>query len=213
MYDTEGDHISFLVTGSARLDHYRKDGGSLQGRYHCYRLHPFTLGELQASASPADVQALLQFGGFPEPLLAGYARFWRRWQRERIARVVYDDLRDLESVREAALVELLVEALPDRVGSPLSVRSLSEDLEVAHATVMKWISWCYRTTSLLLPWSARPVRGPRALQSTILGVEPKSKTSTRCIWVQGIIYRIEPAFCRFRDFARSWVCPSASLLE
>ena len=44
LYDTEGDRVSFLVTGSARLDHYRKGGDSLQGRYHHYRLHPFSLG-------------------------------------------------------------------------------------------------------------------------------------------------------------------------
>lgn len=139
LYDVEGDHVSFLVTGSARLDHYRKGGDSLQGRYHYYRLHPFTIGELEASASPSDLKALLQFGGFPEPLLAGNTRLWRRWQRERVSRVVYEDLRDLENVREIALVELLVEALPDRVGSPLSVRSLSEDLQVAHATVNRWL--------------------------------------------------------------------------
>ena len=158
MYDTEGDHISFLVTGSARLDHYRKGGDSLQGRYHYYRLHPFTLGELQASASTADVQALLQFGGFPEPLLAGNAQIWRRWQRERLARVVYEDLRDLESVREVALVELLVEALPDRVGSPLSVRSLSEDLEVAHATVNRWLEIL---ENLYVCFRIPPFGGPR----------------------------------------------------
>ena len=182
LYDTEGDHVSFLVTGSARLDHYRKGGDSLQGRYHYYRLHPFTLGELEASATHSDVQALLQFGGFPEPLLAGNVRFWRRWQRERLARVVYEDLRDLESVREVALVELLVDALPDRVGSPLSVRSLSEDLEVAHATVNRWLEilenlyLCFRIPPFGAPriravkkerklyfwdWSQTPDPGPR----------------------------------------------------
>ena len=138
-YDTQGDRVSLLVTGSARLDHYRKGGDSLQGRYHHYRLHPLSLGELGAGPSPSDLDALLRFGGFPEPLLAGNMRTWRRWQRERLSRVVREDLRDLENVRQVALVELLVEALPDRVGSPLSVRSLSEDLQVAHATVERWL--------------------------------------------------------------------------
>ena len=139
LYDTEGDRIAFLVTGSARLDHYRKGGDSLQGRYHHYRLHPLSLGELGAGPSPGDLEALMQFGGFPEPLLAGDTRTWRRWQRERQSRVVYEDLRDLENVREVALVELLVEALPDRVGAPLSVRSLCGDLQVAHETVERWL--------------------------------------------------------------------------
>ena len=138
-YDTEGDRTSFLVTGSARLDHYPKGGDSLQGRYHYYRLHPVTLGELMADATADDLQRLMRFGGFPEPLFAGNERTWRRWQRERVSRVVYEDLRDLENVREVALIELLVEALPERVGSPLSVQSLREDLQVAHETVERWL--------------------------------------------------------------------------
>ena len=139
LYDMEGDRVAFLVTGSARLDHYRKGGDSLQGRYHHYRLHPFTLRELGPDPSASDLETLMRFGGFPEPLLAGETRLWRRWQRERLARVVYEDLRDLENVRQVALVELLVEALPERVGSPLSIRSLSEDLQVAHETIARWL--------------------------------------------------------------------------
>ena len=160
LYDTEGDRVSFLVTGSARLDHYRKGGDSLQGRYHHYRLHPFSLGELGADSSASDLETLLRFGGFPEPLLAGTTRTWRRWQRERLSRVVYEDLRDLENVRQVALVELLVEALPERVGSPLSVRSLSEDLQVAHETVARWLGIlenlyvCFR----ILPFGAPRIR-------------------------------------------------------
>ena len=138
-YDTQGDRTSFLVTGSARLDHYRKGGDSLQGRYHHYRLHPFSLGELSKAPNAGDLETLMRFGGFPEPLLAGDSRTWRRWQRERTSRVVYEDLRDLENLRQIALVELLVEALPDRVGSPLSINSLSEDLQVAHETVKRWL--------------------------------------------------------------------------
>ena len=139
LYDTQGDRVAFLVTGSARLDHYRKGGDSLQGRYHYYRLHPITLRELNREPSASDFRLLLRFGGFPEPLFAGNLRTWRRWQRERLSRVVYEDLRDLENVREVALVELLVEALPERVGSPLSIQSLREDLQVAHETVARWL--------------------------------------------------------------------------
>ena len=181
-YDTAGDQTAFLITGSARLDHYRKGGDSLQGRYHHHRLHPFSLRELSGSPSASDLQTLLQFGGFPEPLLAGNARTWRRWQRERLSRVVHDDLRDLENVRQVALVELLVEALPSRVGSPLSIRNLAQDLQVAHATVERWVSIlenlyvCFRIPPYGAPhvravkkenklylwdWSQTPDAGPR----------------------------------------------------
>jgi len=81
LYDGNRSTRSFLVTGSARLDYYRKGGDSLQGRYHYYRLHPFTLFELNNNPTSADIELLLRYGVFPEPLLKGQDGFWRRWQR------------------------------------------------------------------------------------------------------------------------------------
>ncbi|MDX2051661.1 MAG: AAA family ATPase [Polyangiaceae bacterium] len=133
LYDTREPGQSFIITGSARLDVYRRGGDSLHGRYHPYRLHPLSLGELPQDR--ATVEALLRFGGFPEPFFRGSERHLGRWQRERLDRIIRDDVRDLERVRELSLIELLADALPSRVGSPLSVQSLREDLEVAHDTV------------------------------------------------------------------------------
>jgi hypothetical protein len=78
-------------------------------------------------------------GGFPEPFLAGRERTLRRWQRERFERVFREDIRDLEAVRSLAQVELLGAMLPERVGSPLSIKALSEDLEASPKTVKSWI--------------------------------------------------------------------------
>jgi uncharacterized protein len=137
LYDTRDPAQALLVTGSARLDVYRRGGDSLHGRYHPYRLHPLSLTEV--GGGTGGVEALLRFGGFPEPFFRGSDRHWRRWQRERIDRVVRDDVRDLERVRETSLIELLIDALPSRVGSPLSVKNLREDLGVAHDTAERWI--------------------------------------------------------------------------
>src|SRR5258708_3563541 len=91
-YDTLKDKFKFLITGSARLDIYRKGGDSLQGRYHHYRLHPFSLAEVLGrktsvepfkeipidSAHPGDeLEVLERFGGFPEPLLSQEERTLR----------------------------------------------------------------------------------------------------------------------------------------
>jgi predicted AAA+ superfamily ATPase len=161
LWDTRAPGQSFLVTGSARLDVYRRGGDSLHGRYHPYRLHPFSVAEAGGHADSVD--ALLRFGGFPEPFLRGSERHWRRWQRERLDRVVRDDVRDLERVREVSLIELLVDALPSRVGSPLSVKSLREDLEVAHDTAERWLGIlenlyvCFR----IAPFGAPRIRAVR----------------------------------------------------
>lgn len=82
---------------------------------------------------------LLKFGGFPEPLLKGQERQLRRWQRERLERVIYGDLRDLERVRELSLIELLVDSLPERIGSPLTLNKLAEQLQVSHQSIRRWL--------------------------------------------------------------------------
>ncbi len=149
-YDKFHQRVQILVTGSARLDYYNKGGDSLQGRYHLLRLHPLTPRELSRKPGKAEMEQLLQFGGFPQPFAKGDNTFLDRWHHERVRRVLQDDLRDLERVQEVSLIELLVDALPDRVGSPLSVKALSEDLDVAFATTERWLKmlenlfYCYR---------------------------------------------------------------------
>ena len=139
LFDKRGDELLILVTGSARLDYYRRGGDSLQGRYHFYRLLPLTLAEL-GSSSPSTVMDLLTYGGFPEPFLLQSEKQCKRWSREYRSRVIRDDLSDLENVRDLGLIENLVLRLPDLVGSPLSVNALREDLQVSHESVSRWLT-------------------------------------------------------------------------
>jgi predicted AAA+ superfamily ATPase len=138
LFDKRGDELDILVTGSARLDYYRRGGDSLQGRYHFYRLLPLTLGELPA-AEKDDLTGLFRFGGFPEPLLMKSDKETRRWSREYRSRVIREDLADLENVMDLAIVEHLVMRLPDLVGSPLSINALRQDLQVSHQSVSRWV--------------------------------------------------------------------------
>jgi uncharacterized protein len=140
VYDKHKEETQIIVTGSARLDHYRRGGDSLFGRSRFIRLHPFTFSELSNNKQKIDISDLLKFGGFPEPLFKGTERFHRLWQRERVEKIIKEDVRDLENVRDLSLMELLVDALPDRVGSPLSLTSLREDLEVSHDSIRAWLN-------------------------------------------------------------------------
>ena len=148
-YDAKKTVQKFIVTGSARLDHYRRGGDSLLGRYRYMRLHPFSVPELGIS-NDADILTLLKLGGFPEPFLSGKEKEWRLWQNERLYRLVNDDIRTLESLRELDSIELLAESLPERVGSPLSINALAEDLEFNFRTIENWIKileqvyFCFR---------------------------------------------------------------------
>ena len=138
LYDAAPGERRILVTGSARLDLYRRGGDSLQGRYHYLRLHPFSLAEL-GSARKSTLRDLLTLGGFPEPLLGGSEVEARRWSREYRTRLVHDDVASLENVQDLGNLELLALRLPELVGSLLSVNALREDLQLSHKTVENWL--------------------------------------------------------------------------
>jgi predicted AAA+ superfamily ATPase len=153
-YDKLKERYRFLVTGSARLDIYRRGGDSLQGRYHYFRLHPFSLAEVLGlplrieaggevpvgdRAYPEEFEALFKFGGFPEPLFKAEARLLRRWHNEKLERMVREDITEIEQVRDLGRLKLLSDMLPERVGSLLSMNALREELEVSHRAVSNWL--------------------------------------------------------------------------
>ena len=78
------------------------------------------------------------------------------WHRDYLSLLVREDLRDLSGIRELDRVSHLVELLPERIGSPLSLRSLAEDIESSHSTVQAWLS---ALQSLYLAWPIPPVSG------------------------------------------------------
>lgn len=139
LFDKRAAELNILVTGSAKLDHYRHGGDSLQGRYHFHRIHPLSMAELGTDRL-SDLEALLHYGGFPEPFFMGSKTQTRRWSREYRSRLVREDLQDLERVKDISLIEMLTLRLPDLVGAPLSINALREDLQVSHQTVARWIS-------------------------------------------------------------------------
>lgn len=166
LYDTEHEDHQFIVTGSARLDHFRKGGDSLLGRYRYFRLHPFSWPELTAQKKSVTFAKLLERGGFPEPLLKLNENEARIWQRDRVHRVVQEDLRDLNNFKDISQLSLLADALPERVGSPLSLKNLAEDLGVSQPTVKSWVealNLVYLTYTIS-PYGAPKIRAVKKLQ-------------------------------------------------
>lgn len=161
LYDDVGKQIQILVTGSGRLDLYQKGGDSLLGRYGLCRLHPFSVGELvrsgtadfyepdhlvdailnQDTPAGADeaLENILRWSGFPEPLFAESATRLNKWQIRHRDLILREDLRDLSRIRDIGLIDAMISLLPERIGSPLSVNGLREDLNVAFGTAQGWL--------------------------------------------------------------------------
>jgi predicted AAA+ superfamily ATPase len=81
-------------------------------------------------------------------------------------KVVSEDLRDLEIVKDISLLLLLAETLPTKVGSPLSIQSLHEDLGVSHPTIDRWITLLNMLyfTFVIAPFGAPKIRAVKKLQ-------------------------------------------------
>ena len=140
IYDVSHDRHSFLITGSARLDVYKKGGDSLVGRYHYWRLHPFTLDEYPDGVTREEAfRRLMTVGGFPEPFLEGDERSARRLRRERLDRVIREDIRDLESVRNIQLLSMFLDMLRRRVGGLITLYNIAEDLQISPKTARSWL--------------------------------------------------------------------------
>jgi len=170
----------FLVSGSGRLDLYRKGGDSLAGRYYLFHLWPFTIAELgnarkemgaflkdPLAIPSAESEGLLEvwkrlseLSGFPEPYLANRATTYRRWTATYSSQLIREDIRDLTGIRSVGEIETLYFLLPSKVGSPLSVPSLATDLKVSYNTVQNWLSVLERFFLVfsITPWSKKIAR-------------------------------------------------------
>ncbi|MBF0238559.1 MAG: ATP-binding protein [SAR324 cluster bacterium] len=142
IYDTEGLTPKILVTGSAKLDTYRKMGDSLAGRYFQYRLHPLDIREISQIEGKQDrtlTQQMIRTGGFPEPFLEGTETFYNRWKRSHSDIILRQDMLELESLQHISTIETLIQLLRQRVGSPVSWNSLARDLGCSDKSVKKWV--------------------------------------------------------------------------
>lgn len=150
-FDTYGTDFKILVTGSARLNIFKKSGDSLMGRYFSYRLHPVSVaetihsemidGEIRKPQNFSDqiMKDLLEYGGFPEPFLKSDKRFYNRWRRLRMEQFFYEDVRDLTNVQEIALIETLAEILRHQTGQLTNYSSLANSLNISVDTVKRWL--------------------------------------------------------------------------
>ncbi len=173
-FDTYKGEADIIVTGSSRLDVYKKGGDSLMGRYFPYRLHQLSVGELiRTDLSEKEIQMpvqlqegkfknLLKNGGFPEPFIKNDLRFLNRWRTLRREQLIREDIRDLSRIQELGQIELLAETFKHRAGQLTNFSNLANKINVSSVTISRWIKTLQGFFYLFTvqPWS---VNIPRAL--------------------------------------------------
>ncbi len=150
-FDGYADRAHVVVTGSSRLDVYRRGGDSLMGRYLLYRMHPLSVGELVRPELPTteirrplslakkDFDALWVHGGFPEPFVVRDRRFSNRWRDLRRQQLLREDLRDLTRVQELGQIAVLETILAERPSAQLIYSGLARDVNVSVDTIRRWV--------------------------------------------------------------------------
>jgi uncharacterized protein len=165
-FDTYGDRVHLIVTGSSRLDVFRGGSDSLMGRYLLYRMHPLSVGESMRTNSPAqeiqspseitsaDWDALWEHGGFPEPFLRRDSRFTRRWRSLRQEQLSREDLREVAQVSDLGTMETLMQLLAERSAQQLVYSRLAREIQVSVDTVKRWIDLLARLHYgfMVRPW-------------------------------------------------------------
>ena len=165
-YDVYGRNIRIVATGSAKMDVYKKGGDSMMGRYLPYRMHPFSVAELLDVTIPGEGlirsprelakdewDALVRFGGFPDPFVKRDVRFSRRWQSLRLEQLTKVDARDLTQVAELDQLAALARILSLRSGEQLVYRNLGNEVGVDEKTAKKWVK---ALKGLYLGFEVRP---------------------------------------------------------
>lgn len=164
-FDGYGDRCRTIVTGSSRLDVYRRGGDSLMGRYFLYRMHPFSVAECIDTTRPvapirapraiaeADWAALWAHGGFPEPFLQRDASFTRRWAALRLEQLAREEVREISQVQQLAQIGVLARILSERSAQQLVYASLAQEIAVAPVTAKGWVQLL---ESLHLGFAVRP---------------------------------------------------------
>ena len=150
-FDVYGERVRVIVTGSSRLDVFRRGGDSLMGRYFLYRMHPFSIGEcLRADTPTAPLHApaplantewdsLWEHGGFPEPFLRRDRRFTTRWRALRHDQLMKEDVREIAQVQDLGALEHLSLLLAERSGGQLILSNLATEARISVDTTRRWV--------------------------------------------------------------------------
>ncbi len=151
-FDTYKGKVNIIVTGSSRLDIYKKGGDSLMGRYFPYRLHQLSLGELGRAdigekeinkpfkSKNQEFEKLFKNGGFPEPFIKNDPKFLNRWKTLRQQQLIREDIRDLSRIQELGQIELLAEILRHQAGQLTNYTNLANKINVSSDTIRRWIN-------------------------------------------------------------------------
>ncbi len=143
LYEKRGLKPGVIVTGSAKLDVYKRSGDSLAGCFFSFRLHPLDLKEIYQINPKVDLNKalnrLLEVGGFPEPYFNKSFAFYNRWEKTHADAILKEDMLELDKCHKIAQLKTLLTLLKATVGKTIRYENFAKTLQCDGKTIKKML--------------------------------------------------------------------------
>lgn len=157
--------IKFIVTGSGSLELRASVSESLAGRKRVFEIRPISFSEFfhyrtdyryeakeaayfELEGSRSGWSLLLEylsFGGYPEVIMAPTIQEKKRVMAELFSAYVDKDIKGLLNIQHDQAFVLLFRLLADRAGKPINFSGLANEVNLAVATLKKYLYYMEAT--------------------------------------------------------------------
>lgn len=142
LVDNYGEEKQIIATGSSSLNLLSNTSEPLTGRKYVYELFPLSVSEIYFQRHPLDLdkelENLLVYGSYPD-IYNGSLKLKEDRLVEISRSYLFKDILELEEVRNSSSIDKLLSALALQIGSEVSLRELSNLLNLHIGTVERYI--------------------------------------------------------------------------
>lgn len=136
--DEEKKQGQYILTGSHQLSLHASVSQSLAGRTSLLTLLPLSIDELKTKSAEADKYTQMYRGFLPRiydenqnPTTA-YRNYFQTY--------VERDVRQISQIKNLSAFEKFIKLLAGRIGQPINLSSLSNDIGISSTTLGEWLS-------------------------------------------------------------------------
>ena len=158
IYDDHSMNFKLIATGSSSFDLANKITEPLTGRNIKFRLFPLTLNELNKGNGwlwiQENLENLMIFGSYPG--IVNLSADKKKTKLEEISSdYLFKDILMHERIKSPKLLQTLLKSLALQIGKPVSIKELSDHLEIAFQTVERYLDLLEKTFVIfsLMPFS------------------------------------------------------------
>jgi predicted AAA+ superfamily ATPase len=136
-----GENIKFIVTGSSAHLLSKELSTLLTGRNISFTIMPLSFNEFCIFKKNGNLNEYMKYGGFPEVVLEDSEEKKSILLQQYIEDIIYKDIIDRHSIRNANQLISLARYLISSSGSKVSVNKLSKVFGIAKDTISLYISY------------------------------------------------------------------------